>query len=94
MDDALTFDRLDAIGVLAAYKSSQELSPALPLVGATLPGGERLQVCRPPATLPGVISLTIRKPSERANTIDDDDFADLFSRPTRVRPGAAWQTRH
>ena len=78
-NETLTYDRLDAIGILAAYDTAQELSPDQPLCATTLPGGERLQVCRPPATLPGVISLTIRKPSERVMRIDDEDFPALFS---------------
>ena len=77
-DDSLTFERLDAIGVLAAFNSSQEFGPHSPLCATVLPGGERLQVCRPPATLPDVISLTIRKPSERVMRIDDPDFEALF----------------
>ena len=77
-DDSLTFERLDAIGVLAAFNSSQEFGPHSPLCATVLPGGERLQVCRPPATLPDVISLTIRKPSERVMRIDDPDFDALF----------------
>ncbi len=78
-DDRLTFDNLDAIGILSGYLASQDLSPSNPLLPATLPGGERIQVCRPPATSPDVIAMAIRKPSAAPSLIEDDDFLDLFS---------------
>lgn len=76
---ALTFDRLDAIGILAAAMTSRDVDSAQPLCTSTLPGGERIQICRPPATLPDRISLTIRKPATYARTADDPDFVPLFS---------------
>lgn len=74
-----TLERLDAIGILAGYMMSRDLSPEHPMLASTLPGGFRIQVCRPPATLPGIISLTIRKPATIARTVADDDFPGLFS---------------
>jgi type IV secretion system protein VirB11 len=74
----LTFERLDAISILAASMTSRDVDASQPLCASTLPGGERIQICRPPATLPGVISLTIRKPATKARTIDDPDFDSLF----------------
>lgn len=81
----LTYDKLDEIGILAASLSGQDLDGAHPLCGSTLPDGERIQICRPSATAPGVLSLTIRKPSAILRTIKDDDFADMFDRPGRAR---------
>jgi type IV secretion system protein VirB11 len=75
----LTFDKLDAIGILAAAMTSREVDSVQPLCTSTLPGGERIQICRPPATLPDRISLTIRKPATFARTADDPDFVPLFS---------------
>jgi type IV secretion system protein VirB11 len=76
---ALTFNVLDAIGILAAAMTSREVDSVQPLCTSTLPGGERIQICRPPATLPDRISLTIRKPATFARTADDPDFVPLFS---------------
>lgn len=75
----LTFNRLDAIGILAAAMTSREVDSITPMCTSTLPGGERIHICRPPATLPGCISLTIRKPATFARTADDPDFVPLFS---------------
>jgi type IV secretion system protein VirB11 len=77
-EESLTFDRLDAIGVLTAYRSSREFNPSNPEVATTLPGGERLQACRAPATVPETISLTIRKPTRRKVSLDDDDVGPLL----------------
>ena len=77
-EPSLTLDRLDAIGVLTAYRASREFTPSSPEVATTLPGGERLQACRAPATFPDVISLTIRKPTRRKVGLDDDEVGSLL----------------
>ena len=77
-EESLTFDRLDAIGVLTAFRASREFNPSNPEVATTLPGGERLQACRAPATFPETISLTIRKPTRRKVGLDDDDVGSLL----------------
>ena len=84
-DDRLTFDRLDALGILAAFDGNQNLSPSQPICGTILPGGERLQVCRPSATAQGIISLTIRRPGDEIGSIDDANFAALFSKTNTGR---------
>lgn len=77
--DAYDFRRLDAIGVLAGSLLSRRFGPAHPICLTTLPGGQRFTICRPPVTLPGTISVTIRIPSKTINTIRDPDFLDLMS---------------
>jgi len=79
-EPSLTFDCLDAIGVLTAYRASREFNPSNPEVATTLPGGERLQACRAPATFPETISLTIRKPTRRKVGLDDDEVSSLLHR--------------
>ena len=41
-DARLTFNHLDAMGVLAGFISNREFSPEHPLCSATLPAGERI----------------------------------------------------
>jgi len=84
----LTYQRLDAIGVLASFALSGEFSQEYPLARARLPTSERLQACRYPATLPDVISLTIRKPSEKEMLLEDDDIDNMFAE-TNTRPIAS-----
>lgn len=74
-----TFDRLDALGLLAGYMTGRDFDPARPYCGSTLPGGQRIQICRPPATRPGTIALAIRCPPQTARKLDDPDFDALHS---------------
>lgn len=55
-------EALEDIGVLAGALRRQDIGPASPLCSTELPGGERLQVCLPPAVPTGTVSLTIRRP--------------------------------
>jgi type IV secretion system protein VirB11 len=75
---ALTYDHLDAIGILAAFDTGQDVGPDKPLCITVLPGGERVQICRPPATLPGIISLTIRRPPSDRPTLSGLASGGLF----------------
>jgi type IV secretion system protein VirB11 len=74
-----TFERLDQIGILAAYQTGRELDGDHPLANSTLPDGQRIHICRPPATLPGVTAMCIRKPPKEARKLREPDLADLFS---------------
>jgi type IV secretion system protein VirB11 len=76
----LTFQRLDAISTLAAALSQQDVGPEQPLCGTVLPDGQRLQICRPPVVAAGTLSLTIRRPSGFAPTIDSLAAGGLFTR--------------
>lgn len=73
------FDRLDALGLLAGYMTGRDFDPAHPYCGSTLPGSQRIQLCRPPATRPGTIALAIRCPPQTARKLDDPDFDALHS---------------
>lgn len=80
---ALTFDHLVSLGTAIASFFSLELSETNPILSAVLPGGERVQVVRPPACEHGTVSVTIRKPSHAARTLVDYEKAKFFN---RVRP--------
>ena len=75
----LDFDRLDEIAILAGFQTSRDVDDAHPLCNSTLPDGQRIQICRPPATRPGLISLAIRRPAQTARRVDDADFEGLFA---------------
>lgn len=53
---------LEDIGILAGALRRQDVGTSSPLCATELPGGERLQVCLPPAVPTGTVSLTIRRP--------------------------------
>lgn len=58
----LDYVDLEDIATLAGALRKQDVGPRNPLCATELPGGERLQICLPPAVPEGTISLTIRKP--------------------------------
>lgn len=75
---ALDFACCERLAKLTATYSQQSLDARKPLLSATLPGGERIQVAIPPATLEGRVSLTIRKPSTIDFTLEDYQKQGFF----------------
>jgi len=74
----LNYHTLDAIATLAGAMSNQDIGPSTPLLGSTLPDGQRIQIARPPATPMGTISLTIRRPSNFSPSITGLAEGGLF----------------
>lgn len=74
----LTLAVCSQIAKLTATWSKQSLDERKPLLSATLPGGERIQVVIPPATLSGRVSMTIRKPSNVDFTLEDYEKQGFF----------------
>jgi type IV secretion system protein VirB11 len=56
---------------LVANATQQRIDEQSPLLSASLPGGERIQLVMPPATAPQTISITIRKPAPRTWSLDE-----------------------
>ena len=77
--EALSFEWLSHLGRLIANSTNQSLDGEHPLVSAVLPGGERVQVVAPPAVTNGGFSITIRKPSATAFTLDELNRYGLFA---------------
>jgi type IV secretion system protein VirB11 len=75
---ALTFDHLQHLATAAGALTRQDIGPEHPILSTTLPMGERAQFVVPPAVPPGTVSLTIRKPSRVALSLDDFERRDLF----------------
>jgi type IV secretion system protein VirB11 len=86
-----SFDWCMSIAKLVANFTRQRISANEPLLSATLPGGERIQVVLPPATLDRTVSITIRRPSNALWTLEDLESLRIFE-PTRSVP--ATQARH
>ena len=56
---------------LVAHHTRQRVDETSPLLSASLPSGERMQVVLPPATSLGSVAITIRRPSDEVWTIDE-----------------------
>ncbi|GAA5102733.1 P-type DNA transfer ATPase VirB11 [Bartonella acomydis] len=76
---ALSFHELMGIAKVIASYSKQNISDKNPILSATLPGNERIQIVIPPAVEKGTISMTIRKPSSQSFSLEDLANKDLFS---------------
>lgn len=60
---AADFNWCVRLAKLVANASSQRIDASAPLLSAALPSGERIQVVLPPATRPGTVAISIRKPA-------------------------------
>ena len=67
----ISFEYCQRLAKLIATYSGQKLDASHPILSATLPEGERVQIAIPPVTRNGTISLTIRKPSKVNFTLED-----------------------
>ena len=56
---------------LVANSTRQRIDDESPLLSAALPGGERIQIVLPPATTPGTVAITIRRPADEVWTLDE-----------------------
>jgi type IV secretion system protein VirB11 len=86
----LTFDRLMRLARAVASTSAQVIDETRPVLSATLPGDERIQIVIPPAVTRGTVSVTIRKPSSVTLSLPDLEHGGLFAdvRPPSVAPRA------
>ncbi|MBB2701612.1 UNVERIFIED_ORG: type IV secretion system protein VirB11 [Rhizobium esperanzae] len=75
----LSYDRLMRLARAVASFSNQSIDETRPILSATLPDGERIQIVIPPATTKGTVSITIRKPSSVSLTLEDLDHGGLFA---------------
>ncbi|KAB2689144.1 P-type DNA transfer ATPase VirB11 [Brucella pseudogrignonensis] len=74
----LSFDKLTRLARAVASFSNQGIDETRPLLSATLPDGERVQIVIPPATTRNTVSITIRKPSLVSLSMQDMDNRGLF----------------
>jgi type IV secretion system protein VirB11 len=81
------FDWCRRLAKLVANATRQRIDEESPLLSASLPGGERIQVALPPATAQGCVAITIRRPSDRVWSIEELAGRGLF-RTTRRASGA------
>jgi type IV secretion system protein VirB11 len=60
VDVSLGLEDIEELAILAGSLRKQEVGAQSPLCATELPGGQRLQICMPPAVPNGTVSLTIR----------------------------------
>ncbi len=80
------FDWCMRLAKLVANSTQQRIDEVSPLLSATLPSGERIQIVIPPATTPGCVAISIRRPSNRVWSIEELDAAGIFNKTRRGAP--------
>ncbi|MEY9558889.1 P-type DNA transfer ATPase VirB11 [Sinorhizobium fredii] len=90
----LSFEKLMRLARAVASFSSQSIDETRPILSATLPGDERIQIVIPPATTRNTVSLTIRKPSSVTYTLDDLEQSEFFSETRAANEDASAQDQH
>ncbi|RRS01174.1 P-type DNA transfer ATPase VirB11 [Aquabacterium soli] len=87
-EPALDFAALDAMAQAIAVYSPQQQSVGAkcPLLSATMPDGERIQVVMPPAVEPGMVSMSIRIPKSEIIPLTVYQESGAFSKFVWARP--------
>jgi type IV secretion system protein VirB11 len=86
---SLGFDACMQLARLVANAAGKAINAEAPVLSAALPDGERVQVVIPPATAPGAVSLTIRKPSLHDKTLTQLYDEGSFERCVLATPSVA-----
>ena len=69
---------------LVANATCQRIDETTPLLSASLPSGERIQIVLPPATRAGCVAITIRRPSTSVWSIEELSASGIFRRTRRA----------
>ncbi|HEY3730212.1 MAG TPA: P-type DNA transfer ATPase VirB11 [Steroidobacteraceae bacterium] len=84
---AIDFNWCCRFAKLLANHSHQRVDTSAPLLSASLPGGERVQLVMPPATSAGCVAISIRRPTAHLWSIQELSQAGIF-RSARRASGA------
>lgn len=69
---------------LVANSTQQRVDATSPLLSASLPTGERVQIVMPPATTAGCIAISIRRPATEVWSIEELAARGIFRRTRRA----------
>jgi len=72
------FDWCSRLAKLVANSTQQRIDATSPLLSASLPGGERVQIVIPPATSAGCVAITIRRPANQVWSIEELSSRGIF----------------
>ena len=85
------FDWCRRLAKLVANSTRQRVDEESPLLSASLPSGERIQIVLPPATSAGCVAISIRRPSDQVWSIEELSASGIF-RATRRATDALDET--
>ena len=73
------FEWCRRLAKLIANVTRQRIDESAPLLSAALPSGERVQVVLPPATTPGCVAITIRRPADTVWSLEELSRRGVFA---------------
>jgi type IV secretion system protein VirB11 len=76
------FEWCTRLARLVANSTQQRIDATAPLLSASLPTGERVQIVMPPATTAGCVAIAIRRPADQVWSIEELGRRGIF-RATR-----------
>ena len=79
-----SFDWCRRLAKLIANSTRQRIDEESPLLSASLPSGERVQIVLPPATSAGCVALSIRRPSDQVWSIDELSASGIFKKTLKA----------
>lgn len=74
------FEWCSRLAKLVANSTQQRIDATSPLLSASLPTGERVQIVIPPATTAGCVAIAIRRPAEQVWSIQELASRGIFRR--------------
>jgi len=80
------FEWCSRLAKLVANSTQQRIDATSPLLSASLPSGERVQIVIPPATTAGCVAIAIRRPAEQVWSIDELASHGIFRRARHAGP--------
>jgi len=72
------FDWCSRLAKLVANATQQRIDATAPLLSASLPTGERVQIVIPPATTAGCVAIAIRRPADQVWSIEELGRRGIF----------------
>src|SRR5271155_3393874 len=74
------FEWCSRLAKLIANSTQQRIDSTSPLLSASLPSGERVQIVMPPATTAGCVAICIRRPAQEVWSIEELARRGIFRR--------------
>ncbi|HEY4968999.1 MAG TPA: P-type DNA transfer ATPase VirB11 [Steroidobacteraceae bacterium] len=78
------FDWCTRFAKLVANSTHQRIDATTPLLSASLPSGERVQIVMPPATTAGCVAIAIRRPADQVWSIEELSQRGIFRRTMKA----------
>ena len=72
------FEWCSRLAKLVANSTQQRIDATAPLLSASLPTGERVQIVMPPATTAGCVAIAIRRPADQVWSIEELGRRGIF----------------